>query len=97
MSMLDRFFKKNEDQNQNQEQIQSQEIEKKVANLRERITAIHHPGSHKVKGARLDGVPYGAKDVPEIEEALNANDGKKLDAIKERLLREMKERYERSK
>jgi len=97
MGILDRLFKKNEGQNQSQEPNRSEEIEKKVTNLRSRIQARYHPGTHKVKGATLDGIPYGASDIPEIEEALKANDGKKLDEIRERLLREMKERRERGK
>lgn len=97
MGILDRLFKKNEGQNQSQEPNRSEEIQKKVTNLRDRISARCHGDHHKPKGGRLDGVPYGSSHVAEIEEALNNNDGKKLDEIKERLLREMKERCERGK
>ena len=95
MGVLDRLFK-NEGQNQSQEPNRSEEIQKKMTNLRDRINARHHPGTHKAKGATLDGIPYGASHVQEIEEALKNNDGKKLDEIKERLLQEAKERCQRA-
>ena len=77
MSVLDRFFKKNEE-NQSRDPEKSQEIKEKMTNLRDRISGQYHGDHHKPKGGRLDGVPYGSSHVAEIEEALNNNDGKNL-------------------
>ena len=95
MSILDRLFKKNEE-NQSRDPEKSQEIKEKMTNLRDRISARHHGDHHKPKGGRLDGVSYGSSHVAEIEESLKNNDGKKLDEIKERLLQEAKERCQRA-